>query len=97
MENVASESAPHRKSTVLLVDDHPIVRQGLIQLINSTDDLSVCGEASTGREALELLDGLVPDIAIVDISLEDRNGIELIKDITDRRPRLPCLVLSMYD
>ena len=82
---------------VLLVDDHPILRQGLTQLINASTDLVVCGEASTAREALDLLETLNPDIVIVDISLEDRNGVELIKDIGGRNPQLPCLALSMYD
>jgi DNA-binding NarL/FixJ family response regulator len=82
---------------VLLVDDHPIVRQGLTELINTTTDLCVCGEASTGREALSLVETTSPDIAVIDISLEDRNGVELIRDIVDLRPGLPCLVLSMYN
>jgi DNA-binding NarL/FixJ family response regulator len=85
------------KSRILLVDDHPIVRQGLIQLINAVADMVVCGEASTGREALQLLETTSPDIAIVDISLGDCSGVELIKDIVARRPGLPCLALSMYD
>jgi DNA-binding NarL/FixJ family response regulator len=92
-----SESDSHLKSKVLLVDDHPIVRQGLIQLINSTNDLVVCGEASTGLEALALIETISPDVVIVDISLEDRNGVELIKDIKESYPELACLVLSMYD
>lgn len=85
------------KSRVLLVDDHPIVRQGLAQLINASDDLLVCGEASTAREAMEVLQNSSPDIVIVDISLEDRNGVELIKDILARQPGLPTLALSMFD
>ena len=85
------------RSNVLLVDDHPIVRQGLVQLINATDDLFVSAEASTGREAIDLIEGNPPHIAIVDISLEDRNGVELIKDIVARFPSVPCLALSMYD
>jgi DNA-binding NarL/FixJ family response regulator len=85
------------RSKVLLVDDHPIVRQGLTQLINATEDLTVCGEASTCREALERLETDQPDMVIVDISLEDRNGVELIKDVLSKRPGLPCLALSMYD
>jgi DNA-binding NarL/FixJ family response regulator len=68
-----------------------------MQLINVTADLVVCGEASSGREALHLLETTTPDIVIVDISLEDCNGLELIKDIAAQRSDLPCLVLSMYD
>lgn len=89
-------SQVHR-SNVLLVDDHPIVRQGLAQLINAADDLIVNAEASTAQEALALIEKQPPDIAIVDISLEDRNGVELIKEIVSRWPKVPCLALSMYD
>ena len=97
MQSPLSPSHPQNKSRVLLVDDHPIVRQGLTQLINSTSDMVVCGEASTGREALNMIETTSPDIAVVDISLEDSNGVELIRDIGARRPQLPCFVLSMYD
>jgi DNA-binding NarL/FixJ family response regulator len=88
---------PTNKFRVLLVDDHPIVRQGLVQLINAAPDLMVCAEASTARQAIELIDANAPHVAVVDISLEDRNGVELIKDIVSRWPGLPCLALSMYD
>jgi DNA-binding NarL/FixJ family response regulator len=88
---------PAAKSRVFVVDDHPIVRRGLSHLINGEQDLIVSAEASSAREALEMLVSPLPDIVIVDISLEDRNGVELIKDIVTRHPGLPCLVLSMYD
>lgn len=97
MESARSASNLVTKSRVLLVDDHPVVREGLIRLLNILPDLEVCGEASTGREALDLIEPTRPDIVIVDLSLEDRNGVQLIKDITARHPELPCLVLSMYD
>jgi DNA-binding NarL/FixJ family response regulator len=96
-ESSAHSTQPQVKARVLLVDDHPIVRQGLAQLINASPDLAVCAEASTGREALDLVDSAKPDIVIVDISLEDRNGVELIKDIVARREGLACVALSMYD
>ena len=92
---MARESA--NKTRVFLVDDHPIVRQGLGQLINAEHDLIVSGEASSAREALEMLIAPLPDVVIIDISLEDRNGVELIKDIIGRHAGLPCLALSMYD
>lgn len=85
------------KARVLLVDDHPIVRQGLAQLINLEPDLVVCAEASDGQQALEQIESEKPDVAIVDISLSDRSGIELIKDIKVRSPALPVLALSMHD
>ncbi|WP_428937445.1 response regulator transcription factor [Fontivita pretiosa] len=95
----ASAGVAPRRRSVLLVDDHPIVRQGLAQLINQEPDLLVSAEVATARQALDLLDrpGAAPDIAIVDISLEDRSGIELIKEIRARWPLLPILVLSMHD
>lgn len=85
------------KARVLLVDDHPIVRQGLGQLINEEPDLTICGEAEDFQAALTALDDTKPDVAIVDISLKDRSGIELVKEIRARKPELPILVLSMHD
>jgi DNA-binding NarL/FixJ family response regulator len=82
---------------VLLVDDHPIVRQGLKLLIDGEDDMEVNAEASTAAEAMQLLARELPDIALIDISLEDRSGVELIKDILARFPGLPLLALSMHD
>ena len=88
------ESRPAR---VLLVDDHPIVREGLAALINAAGDLIVCGQASGGNEALSILAECDPDVAVVDISLADRNGVDLIRDCWQPSPQLPCLALSMYD
>ncbi len=85
------------KAKVLLVDDHPIVRQGLGQLINEEADLIIAGEAEDFQQALKALDEVHPDVAIVDISLKDRSGIELIKEIKAKQPNLPILVLSMHD
>jgi DNA-binding NarL/FixJ family response regulator len=85
------------KARVLLVDDHPIVRQGLGQLINEEPDLSIVGEAEDFQQALAAVDTANPDVAIVDISLKDRSGIELIKEFRAKRPDLPILVLSMHD
>jgi DNA-binding NarL/FixJ family response regulator len=85
---------PHK---VFIVDDHPIVRQGLVQLINHEPDLVVCGEAAGVKEAQEALDAANPDIVIVDLSLRDTDGLELIKDIRRKQGDLPVLVLSMHD
>ena len=86
-----------KKSRVLLVDDHPVIRQGLAALIREEPDLDVCGEASNAREALELIAAQNPEIALVDISLNGPDGIELIKDIKIRYPEVRVLVLSMHD
>jgi DNA-binding NarL/FixJ family response regulator len=87
--------APRRR--VLIVDDHPIMRQGLVALINNEPDLTVCCEAETTREALQLLEQRRPEIVVTDLSLPDRSGLELIKDIAARFPEVPVLVLSMHD
>ena len=85
------------KRKVFIVDDHPVVRDGLTVLINHEHDLYVCGQAAQARQALKAISELKPDVAIVDITLEDSDGIELTKDIKARYPKLPVIVLSMHD
>jgi DNA-binding NarL/FixJ family response regulator len=86
-----------RKKTVFVVDDHPIVRQGLALLINQEADLAVCGEAEEMHSALSAIQAARPDILIVDISLNGPDGLELLKHIRINSPRLPVLILSMHD
>ena len=86
-----------RKKTVFLVDDHPIVRQGLTLLINQEADLVVCGEAQEMQSALRAIQSANPDILIVDLSLGGPDGLELLKNIRVVSPRLPVLILSMHD
>lgn len=88
---------PNAKTKVLIVDDHPIVRQGLAQLLNSEPDFVVCGQAGSAREAMTAIAQLKPDMGIVDISLPGTDGLELIKSIVVQRPDLPLLVLSMHE
>ena len=85
------------KKTVFLVDDHPIVRQGLTLLINQEADLAVCGEAEEMHSALVAILAVRPDILIVDISLNGPDGLELLRNIRIKVPRLPVLILSMHD
>ena len=85
------------KRKVLIVDDHPILRKGLTLLINQEPDLFVCSEAENAQMALESLDNVVPDMAIVDISLPGIDGIELIKELRLRHKEMPVLVVSMHD
>ena len=82
---------------VLIVDDHPIVRQGLSQLINAEGDLEVCGDAASVEEARDLLESSEPDVVILDLSLPDSDGLELLKQIRRETRHLPVLVLSMHD
>ncbi|SPE59985.1 Two component transcriptional regulator, LuxR family [Verrucomicrobia bacterium] len=86
-----------RKQRVFLVDDHALVREWLTSLINQQDDLEVCGEAETAAAALTAIGASNPDVAIVDISLKDHSGIDLIKGLQDSHPTVPVLVLSMHE
>jgi DNA-binding NarL/FixJ family response regulator len=88
--------APSRKQSVFVVDDHPIMRDGISQLIDQQADLVLGGSASHAAEALDALNRAVPDLLLVDISLPGMDGIELIKIVKKRIPRLPILVLSMH-
>lgn len=86
-----------RVRRVLIVDDHPIVRQGLRRVMEHEDDLTVCGEAETARDARTAIKDLSPDVVIADISLKHGDGIELVRDVRAHHPQLPILVLSMHD
>lgn len=86
-----------KKTRILVVDDHAVVRQGLMKLINEESDLVVCAEADSASQALEALDRQEIDLAIVDISLEGTSGLELTEVMKLRRPNIIVLILSMYD
>ena len=85
------------KKTVLVVDDHPLMRQGLALLINQQQDMQVCGEAEEAQAAMQAIAHLHPDIMILDISLTGPDGLELLKNIRTTNPDLPVLILSMHD
>lgn len=84
-------------STVLIVDDHPVLRRGLVAMIESEPNLTVCGQAASGHEALEMITEVRPDIVIVDLELEGMHGLELVKAIKARHPQVPAMVLTMHD
>ena len=86
-----------KKANILIVDDHPIVRQGLTELVNHEKDLVVCGQAEDANKAMKAVKELKPDLVIVDISLKETSGMELIKDLNAQYPNLPVLALSMHD
>ena len=86
-----------RKKLVFVVDDHPLLRQGLALLINREPDLAVCGEAEEAPDALRAIATRQPDILIADISLNGPDGLDLLKTIRTLYPDLPVLVLSMHD
>ncbi len=88
---------PAGVSKIIIVDDHPIVRQGLAALINQQEDMAVCAQAADGREAMEQIGKLKPDLVTIDLTLGDSGGLELIKNIKSRYPNLPMLIISIHD
>ncbi|MGA3265410.1 MAG: response regulator transcription factor [Verrucomicrobiota bacterium] len=85
------------KKKIFLVDDHPLVREWLTNLINQQSDLVVCGDSASAPAALSAITGARPDLAIVDISLKSSSGLDLIKNLKELSPGVPVLVLSMHD
>lgn len=85
------------KGRVLVADDHPIVRDGLVQLINQQEDLICCAEASTQSEVFAAVSSHKPDLLVLDLRLKDGDGLELIKSLKSQYPDLPVLVLSQFD
>jgi DNA-binding NarL/FixJ family response regulator len=86
-----------RVTKILLVDDHPMVRERLAEIINSEPDMAVCGEAEDRHRALELTTNNDPDLVIVDLTLKNSHGLDLVKDLRRHHPKLLMLVLSMHD
>ena len=93
---MAKDPSPN-KWRIFLVDDHPIMRRGLAQLIDQQDDMMICGEADDATVAVSLIEDVVPDLVVADISLKGSDGLELVKHLRTRHPSLRMLVLSMYD
>jgi DNA-binding NarL/FixJ family response regulator len=92
-----SQSRATTKKRIMVVDDHPIVRQGLALLINREPDMVVCGEAEEAMGAMHVLASARPDVLILDISLSGPDGIDLLKTLRTTHPTLPVLILSMHD
>jgi DNA-binding NarL/FixJ family response regulator len=88
---------PPEAKRIVIVDDHPLFRKGLKEMIDSDGTFAVCGEAGNTAEAMEIIRKLHPDMTIVDLSLPGANGVELIKNIRAEFAKLPILVLSMHD
>src|SRR5277367_5247882 len=97
MNAKAQLDAQAKKYRVLLVDDHPIVRQGLALLIDREADLSVCGGAEGAHSAFHAIETLRPDIVVLDISLSGPDGLDVLKEIRMKTGSLPVLILSMHD
>jgi DNA-binding NarL/FixJ family response regulator len=86
-----------KKARIFIVDDHPLLRQGISLLINNDPEMEVCGETDSADTALDSIAAAQPDIAILDISLQGASGLELLKSLKARFPRLAVLMLSMHD
>ncbi|HEX3797405.1 MAG TPA: response regulator transcription factor [Verrucomicrobiae bacterium] len=99
MSGLNNSKQPNQRNEVriLIVDDHPLVRLSLREVIKRESDLFVCGEAEDREQALELVASAKPHLAIVDLTLKSSNGMDLIKDLRDRFPKVQILVLSMHD
>jgi DNA-binding NarL/FixJ family response regulator len=95
-KQIEAKPSEHRKR-ILLVDDHPMMRAGLAQLINRQPDMCVCAEAGQPGEAFSLFSQVRPDLVLTDLSMPGRSGLEFIKDLIALRPDLPILVISMHD
>src|ERR1700722_8023413 len=97
MDRAGQPQGDVTKKTVFIVDDHPLLRQGLALLINREPDLMVCGEAEEAHTAMQEIAAKNPDILIADISLNGPDGLELLKNLRTLYPNLPVLILSMHD
>jgi DNA-binding NarL/FixJ family response regulator len=87
----------NNKKRILIVDDHPIMRRGQLELINREEDMAVCGEASSAAAAMAAVAKLRPDLVVLDLSLPDKNGLEWLKDFRASEARVPVLAVSMQD
>lgn len=87
----------NKKKTIIIIDDHQILRRGLSMLINMEPDLNVCGEAESVQSGIDAISKEMPDIVLTDISLKDSDGIQLVKQLKTMHPDLPVLVVSMHD
>ena len=94
---VQKKPAPPQKLKILIVDDHPMMREGLAQLIGQQSDCEVSGEAESAHQAMDLIAKSKPDLVLADITLPDKNGLEFIKDVHAMYTGTPILVISMHD
>jgi DNA-binding NarL/FixJ family response regulator len=95
--NQKSSNGVARKHRVFIVDDHPLVRDGLANFINQQKDLAVCGEAEDSTGAIAGIESCRPDVALIDISLKNESGLELVKTLQTQFPQVALIVLSMHD
>jgi len=97
MKAESSKKSSKKVIQIFLVDDHPLIRSGLAQIISEEEDMNICGQASNAAEAFKKIPETGPDLVIVDLSLEGSNGIELIKNLKALYPHLEFMMFSMHD
>jgi DNA-binding NarL/FixJ family response regulator len=97
MAKLLKKKTDGQKSRIFLVEDHPVFRDGLSKLLNAEDDLTVCGEAGDAKQAVKSIVKLKPDLAVVDLGLPGKSGLELIKEIRGLKLAIKLLVVSMFD
>jgi DNA-binding NarL/FixJ family response regulator len=91
------KKAEEDKSKIFIVDDHPMIREGIVRLVDDEPNLAICGQADDAPEALKAISETKPDIVVIDISLKSSDGIDLTKSIKAQYPKLPVLILSMHN
>ena len=97
MKATPKQTNDSAKRQILIVDDHPMMRRGLMHLISQDPELEVCGEAETANQALTLLQSLTPDLVVADLTIPGKSGLELVKDMRALHPSIAVLVASMHD
>jgi DNA-binding NarL/FixJ family response regulator len=97
MAKTLKAQLPGSRREIFIVEDHPVFREGLVQIIRGEKDLSVCGEAGDADHALQAIARLKPDLVLVDITLPGKSGLELIKELRSRNRKVRILVVSMHD
>src|SRR5208282_4088003 len=97
MAKTSRAEPPGSRRKIFIVEDHPVFREGLVQIISGEKDLSVCGEAGDADHALKAIARLKPDLVLVDITLPGKSGLELIKELRSRNSKVRILVVSMHD
>jgi DNA-binding NarL/FixJ family response regulator len=96
-KKVVTKAITPEQKKVLVVDDHPVFRAGLIGLVNREPDLTVCGEADDAAQAFAAIERLQPDLVLMDMGLPDKSGLELLKDVRSAFPEQKVLIISMHD
>src|SRR6187401_1663144 len=88
---------PARKISVILADDHPVVRDGLVAIVNQQPDMQVVAEASDGEEAMALYEQHLPDVMVLDLRMPKRDGVSVVQNVMERHPKARLLIMTTFD